>query len=148
MSSDKIFEHRILELKNLFIGYAKKKSIIQYPIIYEFFKSDKTQSMEDKEWSNGIWNTVGIVSEEIATREGAIYDSLLANKDHGIPNDNFYDIFVVRRKHEFEQDTGLSLPSLHGMGKPQKYKALTIPLMKKMTEYERDRVYRHAAKHY
>jgi len=130
--------HRKSAVKDLFLAKASERSTIKYPEVYKLFEDDKSDSVSQSTWKGCVWETVEEVCREIATLNGAIYYSMLSNKNN-VPEDVFWFSFFSHRKEEYEKDTGTALP--------QNY-SFTLEQKRSIAEYERERVYRHSKRFY
>jgi len=130
--------HRKESVKELFLTKASEKSVIKYSEVYRIFEDDKSELISELTWRGCVWETVEEVCNEISTLNGAIYYSMLSNKNN-VPEDVFWFSFFSHRKDEYEKDTGNSLTS---------YDSFTPDQKKSIAEYERKGVYRHAARFY
>ena len=131
--------HRKKSVKDLFLNRASTGSVIRYPEIYRIFEDDKSELISELTWRGCVWETVEEVCSEISTLRGAIYYSMLSNRN-GVPEDVFWSAFRINRKEEYEEDTGNLLPGL--------FEELTLDQKKSVANYERSRVYRHYNKYH
>jgi len=133
------FRHRKSQVKDLLLSRAHAHSVIKYSEMYGLFEPDRTACSGDSIWKGCIWNTVEEVSGELSSGDGAIYFSMLSNKD-GVPQDVFWMSFLRRRRNAYEHSTQLLLPQTEG--------ELTLSQKVAIARFERELVYRHARKYY
>lgn len=107
--------------------------------MYGLFELDRKACSGDSIWKGCIWNTVEEVCGELSSGEGAIYFSMLSNKD-GVPQDVFWMSFLKRRRSAYEQATQLLLPQTEA--------ELNLRQKVAIAHFERELVYRHARKYY
>lgn len=101
--------------------------------MYNIFEKEKEQYISFLTWRHSVWMTVEDVCKELSTPEGAIYYSLLSDKNN-IPEDEFINIIYRYRKDDYEEKLNTKLPSFVELDGIQK---------KNLIEFERSRVYRH-----
>jgi hypothetical protein len=130
--------HRKSAVRDLYISKAHTQSVIKYQEVYKIFEEDKDPNIAQLTWRGCVWETVEDVCKEIATLQGAIYYSMLSNRNN-VPEDVFWESFISHRKEQYEKDTNILL-SYHSV--------LTLEQKISIANYERERVYRHANKYY
>ncbi len=126
------------QVYELLLTSARNESTISYQTMYKLFEEEKKDFSSEGLWRNHVWDTVESVCNELSNREGAIYFSLLANKD-GVPIDYFIDSIYRARETEYHQEFGIKLPTASKMSDSQKADFI---------DYERSRVYRHYKKYH
>lgn len=130
--------HKKAAVKDLLLSRAYAMSVVKYSEMYEIFEDEKAEGISHLTWRGCVWETVEDVCAEISSREGAIYYSLLSNRN-GIPEDVFWTSFRTWRKDEYEGYFKKALP-------PES--ELSMGERVEMANFERSRVYRHARKYY
>lgn len=126
------------EVRNLLLFAARNKLDIKYSEMYKIFAREKLQDISFLTWRHSVWMTVEAVCSEISTPEGAIYYSLLSNKNN-IPEDEFVEVILRYRKSEYEERFGVTLPDFGEFDTGTKQCVIN---------YERARVYRHVNIHH
>lgn len=126
------------EVRNLLLFAARNKLDIKYSEMYEIFAREKLLDIGFLTWRHSVWMTVEEVCRETSTPEGAIYYSLLSNKND-IPEDEFVEIILRYRKSEYEERFGVTLPD---------FAEFDIATKQSLINYERSRVYRHVNIHH
>ena len=102
------------QVYELLLTSARDKSTISYQTMYNLFEEEKENFSSDGLWRNHVWDTVELVCEDISSRAGAIYYSLLANKK-GFPTDYFIDSIYRARKTDYDQKFDIELPAASKM---------------------------------
>ncbi|WP_040391602.1 hypothetical protein [Cellvibrio sp. BR] len=126
-------EERKEEVRKLLLNAARNRSDIKYSEMYNIFSREKEQDISFLTWRHSVWMTVEDVCSEISTPEGAIYYSLLSNKNN-IPENEFIEIILRYRKSVYQEKLGTTLPS---------FGEFDIFAKKRLIDFERGRVYRH-----
>ncbi|WP_439504215.1 hypothetical protein [Methylophaga sp.] len=126
------------EVRDLLLTAARKKKVIKYPQMYSIFEEEKEQDVSFLTWRNSVWITVEEVCNEISTPEGAIYYSLLSNKNN-VPENEFIRIVYRYRNKEYQERFNVSLPQFEDFDDEFKLKLI---------QFERSRVYRHVEIHH
>ena len=115
-------------LKELFTRKAKVRHTISFSELFSLF--------DEKVKKPDIYQTMEFGCGEIAPREIAIYEALLAKKSDGLPGSGFFDIFRNRRSEDYRKIAP-------AMPYPNR---LSLEEQQAITLIERERVYEHAAK--
>jgi hypothetical protein len=126
------------KVRNLLMSAARNKGIIKYHQMYNIFEQEKDQDISFLTWRHSVWMTVENVCKDLSTSEGAIYYSLLSNKNN-TPEDEFIKIIYRYRKDEYEERLSTNLPPFANLDDFQK---------KSLIDFERSRVYRHVEIHH
>lgn len=126
------------EVRNLLLSAARNKIDIKYSEMYKIFEREKLQDISFLTWRHSVWMTVEEVCSETSTPEGAIYYSLLSNKNN-IPEDVFVEVILRYRKSAYEERFGVTLPD---------FAEFDIGTKQSLINYERSRVYRHVNIHH
>jgi hypothetical protein len=122
----------------LLLNAARNKGVIKYPQMYNIFEKEKEQDISFLTWRHSVWMTVEDVCKELSTPEGAIYYSLLSNKNN-TPEDEFISIIYRYRKNDYGEKINTILPPFTELDGNQK---------KSLISFERSRVYRHVEIHH
>lgn len=121
-----VISEKVPEICALLTSSAKGRRTVSYGDVIRMFSDDVDKS--------DIYWTLEAACREVCPREIALYDSLMAKKETGLPGDGFFDVFRNMRSQEYNEISNGE----------QRITYLTFDQKKKMVMLERKRVYDNA----
>jgi len=119
-----ILNDQVYSIIALLRDKARTKRTASYSELFKLFPPDTEKT--------DVFYTLEEACRQLAPRDVAIYDSLLATARTGLPGDGFFDIYKNTHYHEFVAAYG----NIHIVELSPKQRA-------EITAKERERVYRH-----
>lgn len=122
-----VISEKVAEVRELLISAAKHKGTVSYPDVFRLFPDEVDKP--------DIFWTLEAACKEVCPRDIALYDSLMAKKETGMPGDGFFDVFRNMRRQEYSQISNGE----------ERITYLTDEQKQEMVQLERKRVYDHAS---
>lgn len=120
---------KISSIAIILVHAAKHRLTVNYFSLYNLF--DKGVR------GNDVFDTLESASAAICSSSFAIYSSLMAKKETGVPGIGFFDVFKNTHPSEYQRIAGITL-----------IQDLTKDMMIEITNIERRKVYEHADQYY
>lgn len=123
-----IIKYALREIEHLLREAALSRSVLTYGALQDVF--DRVESSGDR------WDTLAEAEARLCHPSEAIYGALMSKKENGLPGDGFFRLFHDERSEEYQELVG-----------DAELTKITDDQRRKIVDFERSRVYKHAARY-